>query len=182
MGTFNFTVLNKGTSLARPPPASAGLTGTHLPPRPRARPPRAPIATRSEVSALPRDSGRMVYREKGRKHHQEGDRPQPAGWERCFCCLVEYSTPLVMLNGKSKTGCFLLGHKLSVTHSGSHTLHLSLPPFPRETCWISGGGKPYHMLSRHPWHPLDTQLCREQCTGSLLLPSQQRSPAAAAGG
>lgn len=105
MGTVRFVVLNKGSSLPHPPPASAALTGTHLPPRPRARPPRASIAARSEVPALPTDSGRVIYRDTGKEHRQGGDRPQPAGWEQCFCCPVEYSTPLVMLNGKSKMGC-----------------------------------------------------------------------------
>lgn len=73
MGTFHFIVLNKGSSLPCPPPASAALTGTHLPPRPRARPPRASIAAGSEVPALPRDSGRVIYRDTGKEHRQGGE-------------------------------------------------------------------------------------------------------------
>lgn len=180
VGTFHFIACKKRSSLPRSPPAPAGLIGTHLLPRPRARPPRASITS-------PRDSGTVIYRDTGREHRQGGDRPQPASWERRFCCPVEYSTSLVMLNGKSRVGCsdFPSGpqaqcHAQWEPHAAPFT-----PAFPWETCWISGGGKPYHMLSRHPRPPDSPWTCSSAGSSAQAAsspPSQQRSPPAAAVG
>lgn len=144
------------------------------------------MTARSEVPALPRASGAVIYRDTGREHRQEGDRAQPAGWERRFCCPVEYSTSLVMLSSKSKVGCsdFPSGtqaqcHSQWEPHTAPFSPAYSLGNLLDFWWWKAlPHALKTALASRHPLH---MQLCWEPCTGSLLpafpavLPSSCRS-------